>query len=241
MKDLLKRLLGRKRMTSDDVVNKLRQRGAKVGEDVTVFSPSTTFIDGTCAHLLTIGDHVGIAMGARILTHDYSWSVLKAYEAENLKPGAILGAQAPVEIGSHVFIGMNAIITAGVKIGDHVVIGAGSVVTKDCPSGAVYAGNPARRICTIEEFYRKRQEKQLEEAKTVARCYQARHGVKPPVEVFTEYFMLFLTSREAATIPAFKRQMALMGNYDETCAYMDAQKPMFAGYEAFLAACFDEA
>lgn len=241
MKDLLKRLLGRKRMTSEDVVNKLRQRGAKVGEDVTVFSPSTTFIDGTCAHLLTIGDHVGIAMGARILTHDYSWSVLKAYEAENIKPGAILGAQAPVEIGSHVFIGMNAIITAGVKIGDHVVIGAGSVVTKDCPSGAVYAGNPARRICTIEEFYRKRQAKQLEEAKTVARCYQARHGVKPPVEVFTEYFMLFLTSREAAAIPAFKRQMALMGNYDETCAYMDAQKPMFAGYEAFLAACFDEA
>jgi len=99
MKDLLKRLLGRKRMTSEDVVNKLRQRGAKVGEDVTVFSPSTTFIDGTCAHLLTIGDHVGIAMGARILTHDYSWSVLKRYASDAVCEGGILGAQSPVEIG----------------------------------------------------------------------------------------------------------------------------------------------
>lgn len=241
MKDLLRRVLGRKRMTSEDVVNKLRQRGAKIGEDVTVFSPSTTFIDGTCAHLLTIGDHVGIAMGAKILTHDYSWSVLKTYEAERIQPGAILGAQAPVKIGSHVFIGMNAIITAGVKIGDHVVIGAGSIVTKDCASGAIYAGNPARQICTLEEFYDRRQAKQLEEARTIARCYRTRHGVLPPVEIFTEYFMLFLTSAEASAIPEFKRQMMLMGNYDRTCAYMDAHQPLFAGYEAFLAACFEDA
>lgn len=240
MKELLKRLLGRKRLTAADVLNKLRSRGARIGGDVTIFSPNTTFIDGTCAHLLTIGDHVGIAAGAKILTHDYSWSALKGFEAQGIEPGAILGAQAPVTIGSHVFIGMNAVITCGVTIGDHVVIGAGSVVTKDCPSGAVYAGNPARKICTMEDFYRKRQARQLDEAKMVARCYMDHHGVKPPMEVFTEYFMLFLTCEEAAAVPAFKRQMELMGNYDQTCAYMQSHAPAFAGYEAFLAACFEE-
>lgn len=41
----------------------------------------------------------------------------------------------------------------GVTIGDNVLVAAGSIVTKSIPSGMVVAGNPARIICTIEEFY----------------------------------------------------------------------------------------
>lgn len=40
----------------------------------------------------------------------------------------------------------------GVTIGDHVLVAAGSVVTKSVPSGSVIAGNPAKFICTIEEY-----------------------------------------------------------------------------------------
>ena len=47
---------------------------------------------------------------------------------------------------SVVWIGANAVITAGVIIGKHCVIGAGSVVTKDIPDGSVAVGSPARIV-----------------------------------------------------------------------------------------------
>lgn len=52
----------------------------------------------------------------------------------------------PVNIGQHVFIGMNSIILKGVTIGDNAIIGAGSVVTKDIPANCVAAGVPCRVI-----------------------------------------------------------------------------------------------
>ena len=75
--------------------------------------------------------------------------------------GGIFGASGNVTIGDNVFIGMNAIITRNVTIGDNVIIGVGSIVTKDCESGYVYAGNPAHKIMSIDQFYDKRKELQL--------------------------------------------------------------------------------
>ena len=40
----------------------------------------------------------------------------------------------------------------GVTIGDHVIVAAGSVVTKSIPSNCVVGGNPARYICSIDEY-----------------------------------------------------------------------------------------
>ena len=222
----------KKRITSETILNQLRQGGAKIGTDVVIYAPYNTTVDQTTPWMLTIGNHVRIAEGVKILTHDYAWSVLKHYSA-----GGIFGAVRPVEIGDCVFIGMNAVITSGVKIGSHVIIGAGAIVTKDCESGGVYAGNPAKRIMSIQQYYEKRQACQVEEAKTLARQYQQRFGKKPPVEIFHEYFMLFMTRREAEKIPQFQKQMALLGNLEETVAYMDAHAPIFDGYEAFLKEC----
>ena len=216
----------------------LRQKGAQIGSDVMVWAPNKTLIDKTNPWLIKIGNHVRITEGVKVLTHDYSWSVLKCYDSENVCPGAILGAQKPVEIGSNVFIGMNAVITCGVKIGDNVIIGAGSVVTRDCASNGVYAGNPARFIMSIEDFYAKRAANQFLEAKDLALRYKSRFGVAPPQEVFDEYFMLFLPSEDAAKNPRFQFQMKTSGNYDQSVAYMDGQKPMFSSYEEFLEACF---
>jgi acetyltransferase-like isoleucine patch superfamily enzyme len=47
-------------------------------------------------------------------------------------------------IEDDVWIGANAVITAGVTIGKHAVIAAGSVVTKSVPAYAVAGGNPAK-------------------------------------------------------------------------------------------------
>lgn len=58
-----------------------------------------------------------------------------------------------VVIGNHVYIGTDALIMPGVTIGDNSLVAAGSVVTKSVPPRTVVAGNPARILCTIEEFY----------------------------------------------------------------------------------------
>ena len=233
----LKRLFKGERLTSEAMLENLRKRGALIGDDVLVYSPSTTVLDGANAFLLTIGDHVRITAGVKVLTHDYSWSAMKTYGSDAVMPGAILGSQATVNIGSYVFIGMNAVITPGVTIGDHVIIGAGSVVTKDCESGGVYAGNPAKKIATLEDFYHKRKARQFEEARAMALHYRARFGQNPPRTLFREYFMLFTTRQEADQTEAFRFQMALLGSYEQTAVYMDANPPMFATYEEFLKAC----
>lgn len=236
----LKRLLGVRHKTAAEVIANLRSKGARIGEDVRIYSPNNTIIDSTCAYLLTIGDHVCITDGVKILTHDFSWSVLKDFAPEGEAPGAILGCQAPVEIGDHVFIGMNAVITCGVKIGHHVIIGAGSVVTRDCEPNAVYAGNPARKICTLAEFYRRRKAKQFREARETALRYQERFGENPPVAVFKEHFMLFASREMAENDPVLRSQMGQMDSFDLTAAYMDSHPPMFDSYEAFLQACYGE-
>ncbi len=50
----------------------------------------------------------------------------------------------PINIGSNVWIGAGAIISAGVTIGDNSVIGAGSTVIRDVPPYVLAAGNPCR-------------------------------------------------------------------------------------------------
>ena len=40
----------------------------------------------------------------------------------------------------------------GVTIGKGSLVAAGSIVTKSVPAGVVVAGNPARFVCTVEEY-----------------------------------------------------------------------------------------
>lgn len=60
-----------------------------------------------------------------------------------------------VKIGNWVYIGYNSLIMPGVVIEDHVLVAAGSVVTKSIPAYSVVAGNPAKVICSIEEYKKK--------------------------------------------------------------------------------------
>ena len=58
-----------------------------------------------------------------------------------------------INVGDYVYIGSGSKIMPGVNIGSHVLVAAGTIVTKSIPSDVVVAGNPARIICTKEEFY----------------------------------------------------------------------------------------
>ena len=56
------------------------------------------------------------------------------------------GRDAPIVIGSDVWIGANTVIAAGVTIGDGCVIGACAIVTKDLPPNSICVGVPAKPI-----------------------------------------------------------------------------------------------
>ena len=238
----LKKLIYGNKADSAAYVRHLREIGVAIGEDVTIYAPTKTFIDEQYPWMISIGKHVRITEGVKILTHDYSWSVLKVADniEEDYWEGGIFGASGKVTIGNNVFIGMNAIITRNVTIGDNVIIGVGSIVTKDCESNSVYAGNPARKIMSLEQFYQKRKELQLKEAKELALAYNERFAKKPDKEVFHEYFMLFADKQDILSCEAFNNKMNLCGNREQSFEYLQENQPVFASFEEFLKYCFDK-
>lgn len=91
-----------------------------------------------------IGDRVTITEGCMLLCHDAA--------GNNFGCESKFGETI---IGDDCFIGIRTVILPGVNIGTGSIVGACSVVTKDIPSGQVWAGNPAKFICTIEEYKKK--------------------------------------------------------------------------------------
>ena len=131
---------------SEDAQKKyLLSKGMLIGENCRIYSYNG--IDAGKPWLITIGNNVTISSNVTILTHDASTNVVGC--------GTKLGK---VKIGNNVFIGTRSIILCNIKIGDNVIVGAGSVVTHDLQSNAVYAGSPARKVCSIEEYRKKYEE-----------------------------------------------------------------------------------
>lgn len=92
---------------------------------------------------ICIGDHVNLAQGVVVsaLNHNFQ-DKSKRIDEQGV-------STSPIIIHDDVWIGANAVITAGVTIGRHSVIAAGSVVTKDVPENTVVAGCPAKVIKEI--------------------------------------------------------------------------------------------
>ncbi len=234
IKDIYRKLRFGHKATSEDYVNYLRSLGMSIGEDVFFYAPLKTLEDTQYPWQISIGNHVKITQGVILLTHDYSWSVMKRVESDGQR-GCILGASGNLTIGNNVFIGMNAIVLRGVTIGNDVIIGAGSVVAKDCESGWVYAGNPAKKIISIQDYLKKRQGAQLREAKELWVSYKNRYGKRPTREVFHEYFMLF-ESPESLDEKQIEK-MKLCGNYEDSIDYMNNHKAPFCSFEEFALYC----
>ena len=105
---------------------------------------------GTEPYLISIGDHVLIA-GATFITHEGAHWVLKGLDP-SLKDTFGYGR---ITICNNVYIGSNCTVLRGVTIGENTVVGACSLVNKSLEPNSVYAGVPAKRICSIDEFREK--------------------------------------------------------------------------------------
>lgn len=89
---------------------------------------------------VTIGNNVMLAQ------HIVVSGLNHGYQDVSISPKFQPVTTKPICIEDDVWIGANAVITAGVTIGKHAVVGAGSVVTKDVLPYHIIAGNPARVI-----------------------------------------------------------------------------------------------
>jgi len=98
-------------------------------------------------YLITIGSHCALTENTKIYTHG------GARVARGKYPN--FDVFGKVVLGDRVYVGSGAQIMPGVTIGDNVLIAAGSVVTKSIPSNVVVAGNPAKYVCSLNEFIEK--------------------------------------------------------------------------------------
>ena len=93
-----------------------------------------------CRVSITVGDNTGLS-DSRIMDSDFHDARSSSTDRQNTE-----GANAPVVIGSNVWLGAGSMILKGVHIGDNAVVGAGSVVATPVPPNAIVFGNPAKVI-----------------------------------------------------------------------------------------------
>ena len=96
-------------------------------------------------YLITIGDNCQITHCVSIYTHG-GGQAMRAIDPN-------FDVFGKVVIEDWAYIGAYSQIMPGVTIGEGALVAAGSVVTKSVAPHTVVGGNPARYICTTEEFY----------------------------------------------------------------------------------------
>ena len=102
----------------------------------------------------------------------------------------------------------------GGKIGDNCIIGAGSLVNKAIPSNSVAAGVPCRVICTIEEYYAKRQKQWIDEAIVYANAIREREHREPTISDFRPEFGLFIDKHNIEKYDLAPIKSRLKDKYD---------------------------
>ncbi len=206
-------------------VQYLRKGGAKIGDGTFFYDPLSKPIDETSLAYIEIGKNCRITRGAFILAHDYSYAVLRPqYHHMLCKTGV-------TKLGDNVFVGMRSFINMGVTIGDNVIIAAGSVVTKDIPSNVVVGGNPARVICTMEEYYQKNKDR----FEAYARTAYERESALLGRALREDEMGWFVSLWQPPCAESIYRSMRVDGDdFEEVVQDMLRVKPVYKTFEDFI-------
>lgn len=124
-----------------DTVKWARRIGVKVGEH-TAISPETHF--SSEPYLISIGSHVQVTRAVSFYTHGGGNVVRRQIPA--------FDCFGKIVIEDWAYIGSQSLIMPGVTIGEGALVAAGSVVTKSVAPRTVVGGNPAKVICTVDEY-----------------------------------------------------------------------------------------
>lgn len=152
-----------------------RHIGVKIGENCLISTRNWS----SEPYLITIGNNVQLTNGVSIHTHGGGQAV------RSFCPDFDIFGKVVIE--DWAYIGANSQIMPGVTIGEGALVAAGSVVTKSVPPHTVVGGNPAKYICTIEEFYKRNKEfnigikgKSLQEKKKILLSLSEDRFIKKP-------------------------------------------------------------
>lgn len=179
MKKLIRKILEYLRGEPQHL-DKLIKRGLKVGNNFCRMGG--VIIDPTHCYHITIGDEVTLAPRVHILAHDSStYPLIGKTRAAN------------VTIGNYVFVGAGSIILPGVHIGNRVIIGAGSIVSKDIPDNSVAVGNPAKVICTLDDYLAKEKAKMCPENTFVGLDWEKPEGIATALAASDKYGEIFVS------------------------------------------------
>ncbi len=120
-------------------VSRLVRSGLRLGTGV--YLNDGFFLDPSHCHLISIEDGAVFGPNVTILAHD----------ASTLKVIGKTKIQA-VRVGKNAFVGAGSILLPGSELGDGSILGAGSVLVARVPAGELWAGNPARKISSVEAY-----------------------------------------------------------------------------------------
>ena len=103
--------------------------------------------------LISIGNNVWIASQVSFVPHDVIHRMLN----NKLGTDEFQENLGCIDIKDNVFVGSNSTILPNVTIGPDTIVAAGTLVNKSI-RGGVYAGVPAKYICSLDEFIEKRKQ-----------------------------------------------------------------------------------
>jgi len=130
---------------------RFRKSGLTFGKGTIIMNRLVDY--GSEPYLIRIGDHCSISTGVRFITHDGGTRVFRDNpEFAKGRRQVDINKYGTIELKDNVYIGMDTIIMPNVTIGPNSVVGAGCVIRRNVPPNVVVAGNPARVVCTLEEY-----------------------------------------------------------------------------------------
>lgn len=117
-----------------------RHLGVKIGKNCVILTRNWS----SEPYLIEIGNNVQVTSNVYFHTHGGGNVARRKY------PDFDVFGKIVVE--DWVYIGTCSQIMPGVTIGQGALVAAGSVVTKSVAPNTVVGGNPARYICTVDEY-----------------------------------------------------------------------------------------
>lgn len=120
-----------------------RHIGVKIGNNCFI----STHDWSSEPYLIEIGNNVQVTQGVVFHTHGGAHVARREYPEFD-----VFGK---IKLDDWCYIGARSQIMPGVTIGEGALIAAGSIVCKSVPSGEVWGGNPAKKICDVEDYIKR--------------------------------------------------------------------------------------
>lgn len=229
MKDMINKIaFTLSKRNSKLYVKYLKRIGCKIGDNTHFHDPKNTFIDINRPNFIEIGTNCNITKGVVILAHDWSYKVLRSVYHDMPQKAGI------TKIGNNVFIGMNSIILMGTHIGNNVIIGAGSIVNGNIPDNVVIGGNPAKILCTLEQYHNKCINNFEKNAILYAKRIQNEELRNPTILEMAYFSVLFLDKNNENKEKYFSKLTTTGDNKEEVIEDLMKIKNKYRSFDEFL-------